>query len=216
MTTHKLVADERTVKGRKVKNLRKEGLIPANVFGKKISSYMISVKADEFKRLFKEAGETSIIELSVGKKTAPVLISDIQVSPLDNQNFLHIDFLEVDLKEKVTATVPVILEGEAPAEKIGLGTLVQLLDEVDVEALPANLPEHLVCDVSQIETLDDAVFVKDLKYDKSKVEIQGDLELMVAQVQEAEEEEAEPAPSEATEEVVAQVAPTSEEENKQD
>lgn len=214
MTTHKLVADERTVRGRKVKNLRKEGLIPANVFGNKISSYMISVKADEFRRLFKEAGETSIIELSVGKKTAPVLISDIQVSPLDNQNFLHIDFLEVDLKEKVTATVPVILEGEAPAEKMGLGTLVQLLDEVDVEALPANLPEHLVCDVSRIETLDDAVFVKDLKYDKSKVEIQGDLELMVAQVQEAEEEVAEPASSEATEEVVAQAAPTSEEENK--
>jgi len=212
MTTHKLNASEREIKGRKVKNLRKEGIIPANVFGKKISSYMISVDLGEFKKVFKEAGETGIIELSVGKKTSPVLISDVQVSPLDSENILHIDFLQVDLKEKVSATVPVVIEGEAPAEKLGLGMLVQLIDEVDVEALPADLPENIVCDVSKIETLEDAIFVKDLKFDKSKVEIQTDVELMVAQVQEAKEEvaEAEPAPVEETE------APTTEEENKQD
>lgn len=216
MTTYKLNADERTIKGRKVKNLRKEGLVPANVFGKKISSFMISVNRDEFKKLFRDAGETSIIELTVGKKTSPVLISDVQVSPIDDENILHIDFLQVDLKEKVKATVPVILEGEAPAQKMGLGTLVQLIDEVDVEALPSDLPEHLVADVSKIETLEDVVYVKDLKFDKSKVEVENDAELIVAQVQEAEEEVNEPVEtSEEAAEAPKAAEAISEEENTQ-
>jgi len=197
-----LVAEIRTISGRKVKTLRKQGLIPANVFGKKIKSFAIQVSAKDFEQVFEDAGETGIVELSVknGKSTQySVLVSNVQKDPVTD-NRIHIDFRQIDLKEKIEASVPIEFIGESPAEKTGIGTVVRYANEVSVEALPADLPEKFEVDTSILTEVDQAVLVKDLQYDKTKVTIKDDTEKMVAKVEPPQKiEEVAPAPEEAVE-----------------
>lgn len=191
MATKKLKAEKRKVTGRKVKKLREQGKLPANIFGKDVKSVSIEVDNKEFKDVFKEAGETGIIEIALGKETRPVLIHNVQTDPITGDD-VHVDFHQVNLKEKVSAAVPIETTGEAPAEKQGLGTAVQYLDEVEVEALPMDLPEVFEVDLSGLEKVDQAIFVKDLPVDKSKVEIKQEPEEMVVKVEPLREEEEEP------------------------
>ncbi len=201
MKKYKLSAEKRTVLGRKVKKIRKEGSLPANIYGKKVKSQAVVVKEKEFAKVFKEAGETSIIELMLGKVKKPVLIHNVQTDPVSDMP-LHVDFHQVDLKEKVMANVPVEVLGEAPAEKQGLGTMVQYIDEIDVEALPAELPEKFEVDISGLEEVNAAIFVKDLKYDKKKIEIKLDDEEVVVKIEPLRKEEEVAPPAE--EEVVGE------------
>jgi large subunit ribosomal protein L25 len=197
MSTQTLTAEERKITGRKVKTLREKGLIPANVFGKDVKSYAVSVSADDFTKVFEEAGETGIIDLSVGKKKNPVLVSNTQVHPI-NGGIIHVDFRQIDLTKKITATVPVELTGESPAEKSGLGTVVQQVTELDVEALPTNLPESFIVDVATLTEVDQTIHVSDLKYDKSKVTIEAEDDQIVAKVEPPAEEEIIPVATEET------------------
>lgn len=190
MTKITLQADKREVTGRKVKNLRNEGLLPANIFGKKIDSVSIQIEKASFLDTFNKAGETGIIELSLGKETRPVLVHGIQVDPVSSDP-IHVDFFQVNLKEKVTANVPLELVGESPADKQKLGTLVQQIDEIEVEALPADLPDKFEVDVSGLTEVDSSVTVGDIKTD-SKVEILTDKELILVKVEALREEEEEP------------------------
>lgn len=183
MTKITLKSEKRSVFGRKVKNLRLGGLIPANVFGKNIDSEAVTVDAKEFEQVFKAAGETQIIDLS-GR---PVLVSNITYDPV-TENYLHVDFRQVDLKEKISAQVPVETEGESPAEKQSLGTVVQQIDELEVEALPADLPEKIVVDISGLAEVDQAIYVKDLKV-SDKVEVLTDNESIVVKVEPPQKEE---------------------------
>jgi len=178
-----LKTNKRDLFGRKVSRLRKDGQIPANIFGKKIKSEAISVNAKEFTEVFKKAGETQIIDLG-GK---PVLVSNIQTDPISD-SVIHIDFRQVDLTEKISAKVPVELEGESPAEKQNLGTVVQQIHEIEVEALPPDLPEKITIDATILIEVDQAIYVKDLKVDK-KVEIKTDLESIVVKVEPPTKEE---------------------------
>lgn len=195
MTTTKfsLKATKRNVFGRKVNKSRKEGLIPANIFGKKIKSEALFVVNKEFAEVFEKAGETQIIHLN----DKPVLVSGLQIDPVTS-NYLHIDFRQVDLTEKIIAKVPVELVGESPAEKQKLGTVVQQLSEIEVEALPADLPEKIEVDSNILTEVDQTIYVKDLKIDK-KVTVKTDLESIVVKV--------EPPTKEEVVEVVPEVAP---------
>jgi large subunit ribosomal protein L25 len=216
MSTHKLSTEKRKITGRKVKTLRLSGSIPANVFGRGISSYAIQVNVDEFKKVYKEAGETGIVELAVGKaKTAPVLISNVQTHPVSD-SLIHIDFKQVDLTRKVSAMVPIELVGEAPAEKTSIGTVVQQLNEVEVEALPTDLLERFEVDISRLDEVDAAVYVKNLKYDKAKVSIDLQSDQIIAiVVPPQKEEEVTPPAEEAPEgEVAPEGEPKEEEEQK--
>ena len=210
-----LEAKVRKITGRKVKTLRKEGLIPANIYGKKVKSQAIQVMALDFKKAYEEAGETGLISLKVqGEKgkaeDRAVLVSNVQIDPLSDAA-VHVDFRQVDLKEKVTASVPVELVGESPAEKGSLGTVVQYIDEIEVEALPTDLPEKFEVDASGLTEVDQAVFVSDLKYDKAKVEIKNDSGEIIVKVEPPQKEEVVVAP--VTEEVpVEGEAPKEEEE----
>lgn len=189
MKSIKLESKKREIFGRKVKRLRKEGLIPANIFGKKIKSESISVDAKEFDEVFNEAGETQIIDLS-GK---PVLVSNVSYDPVTD-DYLHVDFRQVDLSEKITADVPIETIGESPAEKQGLGTVVVQIDEVEVEALPTELPEKITIDLSTLTEVDQAIYAKDLKV-PGKAEVKEDPEAIIAKVEPPQkEEEPEPAP----------------------
>ncbi|HTK03724.1 MAG TPA: 50S ribosomal protein L25 [Alphaproteobacteria bacterium] len=183
-----LKAEERKIFGRKVSTLRKTGLIPANVYGTKVKSLALQVPEKEFKIIYKEVGETGLVTLEVGKEEKPVLVHSIQTNAKTDE-VLHIDFLQVDLKVKVTAKVPVEVVGEPEAEKQGVGTVVQYLNEVEVEALPADLLEKFEVDTTELAEVDQAIYVKDLKYDKSKIEIMTDGESIIVKVEPPQKEE---------------------------
>lgn len=191
MQTIKLSAEPRKVLGRKVKKLRREGKVPANVFGKDIKSQSVSVDLKEFLKVYKEAGETKIVELTLGDKNLPTLIHSVQSDPVDDI-YLHINFLQVNLKQKVTAQVPVEFVGESPAEKQGAGTVVKYIDEIEIEALPTDILEKFEIDLSKLEKVDDQVTVGDLKYDKAKIEVVDDVEKIIVKVEELRVEEPEP------------------------
>lgn len=185
----------RTELGRKVRVLRRQGLIPASVFGKDVSSVNLQIDSKKFSSLYKQAGESTLIYLDVPKEKAPrpVLISETTYHPVSGE-LLHVSFHQVNLKEKVTAPVALELVGEPPAEKDKLGILVQQLDEIEIEALPADMPEHIDVDVSVLVAVDQAIYVKDLKLD-SKLSVKSDLTAIVAKIEPlAAEEKVAPAP----------------------
>jgi large subunit ribosomal protein L25 len=193
MDTKNLKAEDRKIAGRKVKTLRSQGIIPGNIFGKKIKSQSIQVSLKEFEDVYKEVGETGVINLAFGGEKRPVLVHGVQLNAKTDQ-ILHVDFHQVDLKEKIEAEVPVELMGESPAEKQSLGTVVQYINAIKVEALPTDLPEKFVIDVSNLSEVDQAVFVKDLKIDKSKVGIKNDPEEIIVKVEPPQKEEVVEAP----------------------
>lgn len=188
-----LKAEKRTIEGRKVKNLRKEGTLPGNVYGKKIKSQAVQVNLKDFEKTYKEIGETGLLTLSIGSEERPVLIHNLQLNPISDDP-VHVDFLQVDLKEKVEADIPVELIGESPTEKQAIGTVVQYLNEIKVEALPTDLPEKFEVDISVLVEVDQSIMIKDLKYDKAKVEVKTNPDEIVAKVEPPQKEEVVEAP----------------------
>jgi large subunit ribosomal protein L25 len=176
-----LKAEKRTVLGKKVKTLRKEGLIPAHIFGKGLKTLHVSVRDRDFLKVFDETGETGIVNIKVDSGEHPVLIRNVQEHPVTGKP-LHIDFYQVNLKEKVAVNVPLEFEGEPAAVERKEGLLLMPISEIEIEALPADLPETIKVDVSKLEKIDDTIHVKDLKIDKSKIEILTDLEAIVATI----------------------------------
>jgi len=156
----------------KTKQLLKESLLPAVVFGKDVKSLSLTLKKLDFQRMFKEAGESSIVDLAIEGEKEPraVLFSEIQRNPLTG-NPTHVALHQVQLKEKVTVHVPVKFIGESPAIKGNLGVLLELMDEIEVEAYPRDLPHEFVVDISGLKEVNDGIHIKDLKVDASKVEI---------------------------------------------
>jgi len=188
-------ANKRSILGRKVKKLRREGILPANIFGKGVKSQPLQLDKSEFLSVFEKTGETGLVDLVIEKQAPrPVLISQIQFDPVTDEP-LHVDFHQVNLKEKTTATVEIRLVGEAPAVEKEEGVLVQVLSEVEVEALPTQLPDHLEADISSLKAIDDAVRIKDLKVDKG-VEIKAEPEEIVVKISAPVKEEEAPAPAE--------------------
>lgn len=171
--TIKLTVKPREITGKKVKKLRRENIIPANIFGKGIKSQNIQVAEKEFLTAYKQAGETSIIELNVegSKSSSPVLVSNLHTHPVSG-GVLHIDFHQVDLKEKVTATVPVELIGESPAVKELGGVLFSPVSELEVSALPMDIPSKVELDTSSLVEIGNTLTLKDLKIDTSKLEFE--------------------------------------------
>src|SRR3990167_3270013 len=135
-----LSAQKRTVLGRKVKQLRKDGIIPEHVFGHNVKTVHVQVKAGEFHKVFEKAGETGIISLSVDSEKLPVLVRNLQIHPVTDEP-LHIDFYQVNLTEKVKVNVPLEIVGEAPAVEKKIGLLLTPVSEVETEALPTDIPE---------------------------------------------------------------------------
>lgn len=192
MVDLKLKAEKRKLYGRKIKKLREEGILPANIYGKKIKSQAIQLNLKEFLKAYKEIGETGIINLSLLKETKirPVLVHNLQRDPVTD-NPLHVDFHQVDLKAKVQVSIPIKFKGEAPAITKG-GVLIQLMNEIEVEALPADLPDKLEVDISKIEEIGQGIVVKDLRVDKKKVKVLvDDKDQLIIKVEEPKKEEEE-------------------------
>lgn len=188
MDVQKLTADTRKITGRKVKRLRNDGVIPANIFGAGVKSTNIKVDEKKFRNVFEKTGETGIIDLKIGKKNRSVLVSQVQTHPVTD-DILHVDFREVDLTKKITTMVPLELTGESPAEKADLGTVVAYLDEVEVEAKPTDLPESFEIDISVLEDVDDEIKISDIKHDPKKITITNDKDQVIVRVQPPQKEE---------------------------
>jgi len=162
MKRETLSAEKRTVLGKKVKKLRREGILPANVYGQSHKSIAIQMPIKEFTPIFKKSGETGLVDLSFEKETLPVLIHSVQREPR-SQEVIHVDFLVVNLKEKITTKVPVVALGEPLAVKDKLGILISVMSEIEIEALPADLPEKIEVPVEGLAAVGDHVLVSDIK-----------------------------------------------------
>lgn len=167
----KLSVQKRNIKGKKVKTLRSQGILPGHVFGAKSESADVQVDSKLFARIYKQVGETGLIDLQVEGEsvTRPVLIDDYALHPVTG-NILHVDFHQVDLKEKVTATVPIETVGSSKAIEAG-NVLVMAYNEVEVEALPTELPDHFEVDLSKLVDVGSDIKFSDLVYDREKVKI---------------------------------------------
>jgi len=211
MAESKLKAQKRELTGRKIKNLRKEGLIPANVYGKKIKSMAVSLKKEDFEEVHQEVGETGVVKLVIEgeKEERPILIQNLQYHPVTDE-ILHVDLRQIVLTEKVTAEIPVELFGESPAAEQKIGILIQTVSEIEIEALPTDLPEKFMADVSRLANIGDEIKVKDLPIDRKKIEIKAEDDLVVAKIEPLAAEEVAPPPPPA-EEVPAEEAPVVEE-----
>lgn len=186
-----LKLQKRDITGKKVQALRGAGVIPVSLYGKKIKNVSASVTLTSFESVFETAGETQIVYINLEGEDIerPVIISDIQLHPVTDK-ILHVDFRQVDLKEKLEADIPLELIGESPAVKEFGANIIQLINEIRVEALPTDLPEKIEIDISLLKAIGDVIRISDLKIDTSKVEIKvEDLSSVIVSASEQQKEE---------------------------
>jgi large subunit ribosomal protein L25 len=186
-----LTATKRS-KADKLEVVRSNGMTPAVVYGARVENTSISVPSIDFKKAWKTAGESSTIALDLEGQKIDVLIHEVQVDPVKGFP-IHVDFLAIDMNKPVQVAIPLEFTGVAPAEKSGLGTLVKVLHEVEIEALPKNLPHAITIDISSLETLENQIHAKDITL-PSGVTMVTDGEEVIALVAAAKEEKEEEAP----------------------
>lgn len=178
-----LNAKERTILGKKVKSLRKDGLLPGHVFGKGIETEHISLDTRTFLKTFAEAGETGLIDLKIGdEKIRPVLVRDVSHDPVSGLP-MHVDFYQVNLTQKVKVSIPLVLVGEEPESvKSGEVIVLQTLNEVEVEVLPTDLVEKIEVNIGTLKAVDDAITLAQLEFDREKLTILADQEEIVVKL----------------------------------
>ena len=177
-----LEAKGRDKAGSMLQSLRKEGQIPAVVYGHGVEPKMIALDERTFGKAYKAAGENTMFPLLIdGKKPVNVLIKDVQFHPLTNR-FIHADFFEVRMDEEIEANIPLEFTGDAPAIRELGGILVKALDELEVSAFPQDLPHSIIVDLSSLATFEDIIKVKDLAV-SAKVKVSLDPETVVALIE---------------------------------
>jgi len=178
----KLKVSPRKTIGKKVKNLRKEEIIPAVLYGSKIKPENLQIKSKDFAEIYKKAGESTLIDLSKkdSEKQIPVLIHDLQNDPVTDK-IIHIDFLRVDMKKPIKTAVSLEFIGKSKAVAEQEGTLIKNITEIEIQALPLDLPHQIQVDISSLETFEDQIKISDLNIPK-KVEILEDLDKIIATV----------------------------------
>ncbi|HEX3099633.1 MAG TPA: 50S ribosomal protein L25 [Patescibacteria group bacterium] len=187
-----LKTELRETNNRTAKPLYRQGLIPVELYGHNVANVHLSVNQIEFEKVLRKAGESSIVELVLPDGgIRNVLIQDVERHYLSTAP-IHVDFYEVKMTEKLTATVQIEFTGESHAVKALGGTLVKALNEVEVECLPGDLPHQFDVDISVLDNFDKQILVKDLIV-SDKVEIKADADEMVATVQPPRDMEAEEA-----------------------
>lgn len=159
----KLNAKIRKETGKKVQALRDAGKIPAVVYGHKVANVLLDLDEKEFLKVLKTAGESSLIELDVEgeKEKRPVLVHDMQRDPVTDK-ITHLDFFQTSLKEEVQVGVQLVFEGTSLAVKDLGGTLVKNISELEIKALPQNLPHEIKVSIDGLNTFEDRILVKDL------------------------------------------------------
>lgn len=168
--------------------------MPAVFYGRKRASTPITVSEKDFIKIWKQAGESTIVILKDGKEEVESLVYSTQRDPVTERP-IHADFYTFDKGQKMKVGVPIEFTGESPAVKNLGGVLVKVFHEVEIEAEPKNLPPSLVLDISSLETFDSVVLAKDIKLPEG-VTLVTDGEEVAASVYEPKEEEEEPVAAE--------------------
>jgi large subunit ribosomal protein L25 len=191
MTKHaQLQAQARAIVGNKVKTFARQGLSPAVMYSKVTPSTPLTINTREFLKVYKETGRTGVIDLSVDGKIVPCLVHDLNVHP-SKKTLRHVDFLVVNLKEKVIADVPVVTINEAPGVKEFGAVLNLLVDTLEVEALPDEIPEEIQVDLLVLVDFDSTIRISDLPQSKTYKVIGDEDELIANLVEQSQEEETE-------------------------
>ena len=173
---------KREVVGKKVRFLRRQGIIPVHLFGHGIESMALQCDTAKLQRVLAKAGETKVISLKLDNEKRPrsVLVREVQVDSLKG-GLLHVDFYQVKKAEKVKVEVPITLVGEAPALELRANMLMQELDTLTVECLPAKIPASVELDISSLTEAEQMVRVKSIELAKG-VTILNDPELVVVKI----------------------------------
>lgn len=182
-------ATKRDVLGKKVKALRRQGKLPAVVYGHQFSPLPILLDYRQAGRSLAGVSSSHLIDLIVDGQKIPVLVRERQYHPLSG-NLLHIDFLAVSMTEALRTFVPIGLEGEAPAVRDFGGVLVVGLEEIEIECLPKDLPEKITVDLSKLAKIGDGIYIKDLVVPQG-VKVLSDEDEMVVLITAPEGEEVE-------------------------
>jgi large subunit ribosomal protein L25 len=203
METIILEAKAREITGKKVSELRDQEMVPGVIYGKALEPINITLSSKDFAKIFKQAGDTTVVDLKIDSgKAHKVLIQKVDYTPTRDR-ITHIELLAISLTDKVKVNVPVVLINTENPEKLG-GNLVLNLDEIEIEALPNDLPHQIEIDCTVFTEFGHSIYVKDLKLG-DKIKIHEELESPIVSFEEPdvieEEPKAEPVSSEpATEE----------------
>lgn len=159
-----LTAEPRTILGKKVQTLRRQGLVPAVLYGHRTDPVCLQVGTPELNRVLARTGGNRLIALTVGdgKDTHMALAREVQRDVITGSP-LHVDFYEVTMTEKIRVEVPVVLVGESPVVARGEGMLLSMLDTIEIECLPGDLLDRIEVNVSGLEAFDQAIYVRDLE-----------------------------------------------------
>lgn len=177
-----LTTELREVKKRGAKALRSLNKIPANIFGHGTKPTAITVDYKQFEKVYAKAGGSAIITLKLGTEDRNVLISDISLDPVTDR-FLHVDFHQIRMDEKITAEIEVKIVGSAPAVKEQGGILISNIDKIEIECLPGDLIHDVTVDVSALKNLRDAIHVGDIAFPEG-IEVKTPAEEVVVLIEE--------------------------------
>lgn len=215
MANAKLDVAPRETLGKKVRQMRRRGVTPANVYGHRVDSRAVQAETLLLTGLLRQSSRNAIIDLAVEGEPRPrtVVVRDVQRDPVSDQ-ILHVDFFQVSMTERMRTDVPVVLVGTAPAVGTHGGVLLQTLDSIAVEALPGDIPPQFDVNVSGLMELEQSVHVRDLAIDSEKVTLHTDVDVVLARVATPRlvaAEEGEAAAEEGAAEAPAEGAPAAEE-----
>jgi len=204
-----LKAELRTIFGKKLNKVRKQGLVPGNIFGPDFKSKSISIVYKDLVKTYKMVGETGIVYISLDKENIPVLIKTIQKHPLSS-SLLHIDFRKIDLSKKIETNVPVKAVGISEAVSQKAGVLLIQSETLLVEALPEDIPSHIEVDITVIKDIGQEIKVSDLKK-SDKYEIKTPIEKVILGVVAHKEESIVPETAVAAPEIITEAVKEGEE-----
>jgi large subunit ribosomal protein L25 len=158
-----LKVEKRDVLGKKVKFLRKKGMVPVHLFGHNIDSLALQGEAAVLSKVISQAGKTRLVNLQVGQseKSRNVMVREVQKDPIRG-GLIHVDLYEVNMDEKIRVEVPIVIVGEAPALKIRENMLYQTLNSLNIECLPGRMPDRISVDISTLTEAEQAVHVEDV------------------------------------------------------
>lgn len=203
MSPLELQAITREVRGKKVRFLRRKGIVPLHIFGHNVESVALQCEAAQLQQVLPQAGKTGIISLRLDGETEPrsVMVREIQRDILTGE-LLHVDFYQVSMAEQIKAQVPIVLVGQAPALRIKENMLVQELRNLSIECLPGQIPSSIELDVGSLTEVHQEIRVKNIRLDE-KICVITEPDVVIARIGVQRVEEV-------PEKVVAEVAPAEE------
>lgn len=182
--SYTLKTQKRVIKGKKVKRLRREQIVPLSVYGNRIEPQNLQADYRQLEIVLMQAGGTNLIQLQLEGDPISVLAREVQRDPIRG-TIEHVDFFAVDMKSRVTLDVPIVYEGESPAVTTQGALLIIGANTLSIETLPSRLPDQITVDLSELQNIGDSVSVDDLVLDEVITVLNNPDETLVSVIQPA-------------------------------